>query len=213
FTPDVYTRLIERTNENLWPLHLLVLAAGVGTLLLFYFGRPRVASLALALIWIWVGFAYLIRGYAELTPVGLWFGWGFCLQGMLVLGLGVAGCFQSPARQAGKLSWWTGLFMVDYGLFIHPVLTWILAGTWTRAEVFGIHPDPTAMAILGILLMIAKGWSFCLLAAIPILWCITSGLTLIGLESALAWSLFAAAVLALFAMVLRCASGWTRAAD
>jgi len=201
FTPDVYARLIERTNENLWPLQLLALATGVGILLLFHICHPRIAILPLALIWVWVGYAFLIQDYAGLTSIGFWFGWVFCLEGLFVLGFGMAGWFRRTAVRASMASAWMGLVIVAYGLLIYPALTWILGGSWIRSEVFGIHPDPTAIVTLGILLLTTKGWCLWVLAVIPIFWCITSGLTLMGLESALAPSPFAVSALALMGMV------------
>ncbi|MCC5790651.1 MAG: hypothetical protein JJT75_13550 [Opitutales bacterium] len=201
FTPDVYFRLIERTNESLWPLHLLVLGIGLGILALFYVRRPRIASLPLALIWIWVGVAFLLRDYADLTPIGFWFGWAFCLQGLLLLGLGMTGGFRCPPIPTKLVSTWVGVIIAVYGLLLYPVLTGIAGGAATRSEVFGIHPDPTAIATLGILLVVTKSWRLGVLAVIPVLWCITSGLTLLGLESNLALSPFAAAALVMMGMI------------
>ena len=51
----------------------------------------------------------------------------------------------------------------------------------TQAEIFGLAPDPTAIATLGILLAADRP---CLgLFAIPVLWCLITGMTLWTMES------------------------------
>ena len=48
---------------------------------------------------------------------------------------------------------------------------------WASSEVFGIAPDPTAIATLGVLLL-ARGRLLPVLLPIPVLWCLLSGMTL-----------------------------------
>ena len=47
---------------------------------------------------------------------------------------------------------------------------------WRQLEVAGLSPDPTAILTLGLLLIArrASGWLY----AVPVLWCLASGLTL-----------------------------------
>lgn len=55
------------------------------------------------------------------------------------------------------------------------------------SEIFGIHPDPTAIVTLGIILLfMQKNKELWGCAVIPVIWCVTSGLTLWGLEASLA---------------------------
>jgi hypothetical protein len=66
---------------------------------------------------------------------------------------------------------------------------------WASSEVFGIAPDPTAMATLGVLLL-ARGRLLPWLLPIAILWCLLSGLTLQTMGEPQAWAPCAALALA-----------------
>jgi hypothetical protein len=68
-----------------------------------------------------------------------------------------------------------------YALAIHPLIAPLSGRPWTQAEIFGLAPDPTAIATLGVLVAAARpNW---LLLILPLLWCIISGLTLWTMES------------------------------
>jgi hypothetical protein len=71
---------------------------------------------------------------------------------------------------------------------------------WTSSEVFGIAPDPTAMATLGVLLL-ARGRLLPLLLPIPALWCLLSGMTLQTMGEPQAWAPYAALVLSVAAWI------------
>ena len=58
----------------------------------------------------------------------------------------------------------------------------LLGRSWTQAEVFGMAPDPTALATLGVLLL-AGGRPAWALFPIPVAWCLISGATLWAMES------------------------------
>ena len=45
-----------------------------------------------------------------------------------------------------------GLALFLYALAIHPLIAPLTGRPWTQAEIFGLAPDPTAIATLGILL-------------------------------------------------------------
>ena len=65
---------------------------------------------------------------------------------------------------------------------------------WASSEVFGIAPDPTVIATLGLLLL-ARGRLLPLLLPIPVLWCLLSGITLRAMGEPQAWVLHAALTL------------------
>jgi hypothetical protein len=68
-----------------------------------------------------------------------------------------------------------------YALAIHPLIAPLSGRPWTQAEIFGLAPDPTVIATLGVLVAAARpNW---LLLILPLLWCIISGLTLWTMES------------------------------
>jgi hypothetical protein len=67
---------------------------------------------------------------------------------------------------------------------------------WHQADIFGVAPDPTVLATLGLLLL-AHGRPRWELLVVPVLWCVISGATLWAMNSAEAWVPPAAAVLVL----------------
>jgi hypothetical protein len=79
---------------------------------------------------------------------------------------------------------------------LYPVIGPLAGRGWRQAEVFGIAPDPTAIATLGTILL-APGRKAGRLMMIPVVWCLISGLTLWTMESPEAWLPPAAALVAL----------------
>jgi hypothetical protein len=67
-------------------------------------------------------------------------------------------------------------------MFLYPLIAPALQRPWTQAETFGIMPDPTAIASLGILLLATSRFPW-ELSAIPLLWCVISSATLWAMDS------------------------------
>ncbi len=182
FTEEVYARLIERQNEAVLPLQLLTMAMGAAALMLCLKGRRRIALGLLAPLWIWVGASFLMRGYADLIWAGKYFGWGFIAQGILLAGL----TFKTSPGAGNHLGipQWIGLVIAVCGLVIVPVFSGITGGNLASAGIFGIHPDPTAITTLGVILVTLRGWKMWIVAIIPLVWCVISAITLWALNVA-----------------------------
>lgn len=173
FTSEVYLRLIERVSEAWWPLHLLMVTAAVLATVLALRGQQRWAGLLLAPLWVWAGYSFLMQYYAELNRAGHWFGVAFFVQAALLL---IATPF-APHKQAlaRHLRWPGGLLaLIGIGW---PLLSLPGREGWLQLELVGMHADPTAVFTLGMILLVFRGWWW-LLAALPLLWCVTSALTL-----------------------------------
>ena len=200
FTADIYFRLLERLGETFWPLHVLTLALGVATVLLALRSRTRLACLLIAPVWAFVGFAFFIERYAELNWAGGYMGYLFYGQAILLslitlAGLGLDyGSRKRPSTVIGAAIALTGLI----GL---PFLAPLTAGSWFQAEVFGIHPDPTAMMTLGLAVIMLRGWVLWLVVIIPAMWLLISGLTLLVLDAPGAVVLFSVLALGLIGLV------------
>ncbi|MNC51971.1 hypothetical protein D3C75_1012900 [compost metagenome] len=69
-----------------------------------------------------------------------------------------------------------------FALLGFPLLGPLLGRSWTQAEVFGMAPDPTALATLGVLLL-AGGRPAWGLWPLPVAWCLVSGTTLWAMEA------------------------------
>ena len=203
FTAEVYFRLIERFGETSWPWHGPMLVLGLASVVLIWRGRSRIACALIAIPWAWVGIAFLGQRYAELNWAGSWFAGAFLVQGGLLLLLAATGAgfdragidrggFDrgGAARAATHTPWrdlsvprWGGLILAGFGVIAYPVIAPLSGFGPFQAETFGIHPDPTAVATLGILLVGLRGAGLWLALAIPVLWCVVTGLTLQVLDA------------------------------
>jgi hypothetical protein len=74
-----------------------------------------------------------------------------------------------------------GLALLIYALAIHPLIAPLAGRPLAQAEIFGLAPDPTAIATLGVLLAATRPcWHLLIL---PLAWCAISWLTLWTMES------------------------------
>jgi hypothetical protein len=183
FSPRAYWRTIELYNLDVWPAHLAALVLG---LVLLWLAASRGASAArvlaalLAPVWLWVGWAFHWQHYATINGAAQYFALAFALQAVLLLGLGTVPR-HARAPPAGGVVQKLGWLLAVTGVLLYP-LGGLLAGRpWTQVELFGITPEPTALATLGLLLASAQPPSRvvrCVLAIIPTLSLLVGAATL-----------------------------------
>ncbi|SEJ79355.1 hypothetical protein SAMN05216201_11851 [Pseudomonas linyingensis] len=184
FAPRTYYRLFELYNLELWPLQLLALALGTTVLVLWRRGGARAGraiAAILLLCWLWVAWGFHWQRYASINLAAGYFALAFVAQALLLLWLGVLRGRLAPAP-ATRLQQRAGLILVLFALLGFPLLGPLLGRSWTQAEVFGMAPDPTALATLGVLLL-AGGRPAWGLWPLPVAWCLVSGTTLWAMEA------------------------------
>jgi hypothetical protein len=191
FSPRTYYRMIERYNEAVWPGQLAALVLGIVILGLLY--RParerrRIIAGIVAVLWAFVAGAFLWKRYATINWVAIYFAWLFAIEAVLLVRL----TFRPGRDVAGILG--VGLF--TFSLAFYPLLAPLMGRGWRQSEIFGVAPDPTVLATLGLLLM-AEGPPRWWTLAVPLLWCLVSGATLWAMGSPEAWGLALAAILVL----------------
>jgi hypothetical protein len=198
FTLDTYYRLFERYNSAIWPAHVAVLLLGAAIFALLRRpggpARGRIIAGILAASWLWIAIAFHATRYATIHRGGRAFAWAFGLEALLLVAIGVLGGNWRPRRRGewvGRL----GLAMFVFALAVHPLAGLLFGRTWRQLEVFGVAPDPTAVATLGLVLL-AGGRRRWLLLPLPVLWCAFSGATLLAMESPSGWLMVAAGALA-----------------
>ncbi|KXS52276.1 MAG: hypothetical protein AWU57_3342 [Marinobacter sp. T13-3] len=183
FTEQVYFRLMERMGETFWPLHLLMLALGGTALVLALTARPRPALALMTPVWVFVAVAFFLQRYAQLNWAGQYVGYAFMGQAALFVLICVSGWGLND-RQAGlRGTVVVGALLGITGLIGVPLATLPGGGSWYQTQVFGIHPDPTALVSLGMVVLGLRGPARWLAAIVPVLWLVISGLTLIALHS------------------------------
>jgi hypothetical protein len=205
FSPRTYYRLIERHNEAVWPGQIVTI--GLGLVIVGLLRRPtarqgRIISAILAVLWSWVALAFVWKRYATINWAASYLVWLCAIEVLVLAWIGVArGRLKFGWRQdaAGML----GMALLLPSLLLYPALSPLLDRGWRQAEVFGVASDPTVIATIGLLLL-AEGSPHWGLLAVPVLWCLISGATLLAMGSPEASVVLSAALLALVA------SAWSR---
>jgi hypothetical protein len=202
FSPRTYYRLFELYNVAIWPAQIAAIAVGLAIPALLR--RPgmvlgRVIAALLGACWLWVAIAFHLERYATINWAAGYFAAGFILQGALLLWIGVVRD-RLQFRLASDLAGRVGLGIFLFALVVQPLIGPLLGREWRGAEIFGVAPDPTAVATLGLLLLVAGRLPWVLMI-VPTLWCAVTGATLGAMEAPDAWiaPLAAALVLALSA--------------
>lgn len=198
FSEPVYWRLFELINAALWPWPLMALVLGSVIPLLASLrpgsaGRPISAILACALIV--TAWAFLWQHYRQINWVAAYFVPFFGLEALLLLWFGVV---------RGKLGFRTeltpglivGWMLFAYALVLHPLTALVTGRTLKGAEIFGLAPDATVIALLGLLATTSAGSERAWLFPLPVMWCLVSWATLLTLGTWEAWLPFGAAALA-----------------
>ena len=180
FSPRTYYRLFELTNEAVWPLQIVALALGLAIIALILRGpawRGHAVAAMLAACWLFVAWAYLLERYDSINWAARYFAIGFALQAALLAWTVVRDRLRFDVHGfVGK----SGIAMIVYAVAIHPLIAPLAGRPWTQAEIFGLAPDPTAIATLGVLLAATPTRTH--LVVLPLLWCAVSGLTLWTME-------------------------------
>lgn len=203
FSPRTWYRLLERHNEAVWPMPVFTLGLGLALMIGSRFrGRRerwirwegRLVPAVLAALWAWVAWAFLWRRYAVINWAASYAAGLFAVEALLLVWIGVVRGGWSVGGN-GTVRGALGGALFAASLVLYPVLAPLFGRPWQQAEVFGIAPDPTAMATMGLLLRDGRPrWP---LLAVPIAWCAFSSLTLLAMGSgqALAPALAVAVVL------------------
>ena len=181
FAPRTYHRLFELHNAEVWPLHIVTIAAGLAALWLAWRGAGgRVVAAVLAAAWLFVAWAYHFERYATINTAAPYYAVGFAVQALLLAWCAVRrdGLRFDPQHAPIR---WIGLALFAAGVVFYPLLAPLLGRAWIQAEIFGVAPDPTAVATIGALLP-AKG-RIAWLLALPLLWCAITALTLWTMEA------------------------------
>lgn len=184
FSPQTYFRLFELYNTELWPVHIIAVSIGIVIVYLWQRGSlasSRWISAMLAACWLWVAWAFLWQRYAQINLAAHYFAWAFLAEALLLLWFGLIRNKLLIEPSCG-LRQRIGMGIFLFALFVLPVLGILFGRGWRQAEIFGMAPDPTALATLGLLLL-AGSRAFWALGIIPLLWCLVSGATLWVMDS------------------------------
>lgn len=213
FSPAIYFRQFELYNAAIWPGQILTMILGLVCLWLLW--RPaggwseRGVPAILAACWLWVAWGYLYSRYATINWAATYFAGAFLLQAVLLVLVGTFGRkleFSGVRHPDGKLSWirQAGPVLFLFGLIVYPLIGSLAGRPWAQAEMFGLTPNPTIAATLGMLLSARRmRWG---LLVIPALWCLIEGATRLALATPDFWSLPALAMIAAILVAIQFAA-------
>ena len=174
FSPRTYYRLFELYNADVWPAQIAALALGLAILVLWRRDARLVAAI-LAALWLWVAWAYLLGRYDTINWAARYFAAGFALQALLLVWTGIIRR-QLGLRPPADVFGAAGLATFLFALIVQPLIGPFVGRPWAQIEMFGIAPDPTVLATLGVLLAADQPhWG---LLVLPLVWCAVSGATL-----------------------------------
>jgi hypothetical protein len=181
--------MFELNNQAVWPLQILALLLGAA--ILVWVVRPhrwssRAISAILAFAWIWVAVAFLWSRYSVINWAVAYIAPAFALQALLLCWFGG---FQDRMHfeVSRSASGAAGFIFLLYALAVHPFVATLAGRPFEAAEVFGIAPDPTVVATLGLVMMTAGRARAWLLLIVPLAWCFVSWATLYTMGSPEAW--------------------------
>jgi hypothetical protein len=188
FSPRTYYRLFELYNSAIWPLQIVALALGVAILGLLLrdvllrdvVWRGRAIAAMLAVCWLWIAWAYFLKRYQTINWAADYFAVGFAVEALLLIWVGIVRDRLRflPSRDFIALA---GLCIFLFALFIQPLIGPLAGRPWLQVELFGVAPDPTVVATLGVVVAAQRThWE---LLVIPLLWCAISGATLWTMQS------------------------------
>ena len=188
FSPRTYYRMFELYHVEIWPIHVVVLASLVVAAALLRSEERwsgRVIAGLLAGWWLWVAVAFHLERYATINWAARYFAALFVIQGLLLLWQGVVRTrlrFELSNQRTAYAA--VGLLLVAFVL--EPIAGLLAGRTWRQVEIFGVTPDPTAIATLAFLALSTPRANRALVV-VPVVWCAIGGATLWALGSPEAW--------------------------
>lgn len=194
FSPRVYWRLFELHNEALWPGQFVALAL-LAVLAWLAAARPsnhaRLIAAGLAAAWAFTGWAFVGTRYATINWAAEYLAPLFAIEASLLVLAAVSSGLHGGRR--ADIATVAGWLLVAVAA-AQPLLAPWTGRSWSAAEVFAIAPDPTAIATLGLLLVV-RGPMAWVLVPIPLVWCALSALAVWTMGEPVAASLPLAACL------------------
>ncbi len=192
FSPDTYWRLYALGNAVDWAVGMVATLAGL-LVLLTLLRRPECRvprmpwlGIGLAVLWLWVGWRFIWERYATINWAVADFAYLFFLQAALLFLLSLTVMLGATrlSRPAPRI---IAVLLLAVALIGYPLSAPLSGRQWTTAEVFGIAPDPLAVATLALLVLMPRSWPTALLQAVPAIWLGFSFLTLMAMEAWQAW--------------------------
>ena len=204
FSPRTYYRMFELYHAEIWPVHVVVLASLVVIAVLLRREEEwsgRVIAAVLAGWWLWVAVAFHLERYATINWAARYFAALFVIQGLLLLWSGVVRR-QFRFELSNQRTAYAAVGLLLVALLLEPIAGLLAGRTWRQLELFGVTPDPTAIATLAFLAL-SRPPANRVLVVVPVVWCVIGGATLWALGSPEAWVVLVAGIAGLVLAIRR----------
>lgn len=204
FSPRAYHRLFELYNQEVWPAQLATVAVGLAVALVWWQRRAGLVAITYAVfgvLWGWVAFGFLSRHLGTIHTAAGWCTAAFALQAALLVLCEAAVSARRGQWVVTRRAFAIGLGLMLFALLLQPGSGVLQGRPLAQAEVFGLAPDPTVVATLGLLTIsssLPPRWLARLLWVVPLAWCAIGGMTLWTMGEPEAVVMPAAALLALY---------------
>ncbi len=186
FSPRVYERLFVLHNQDLWPWQIVALALGIIVIVCAQRGTRHDVPIVFAIhgaAWLVVADVFFPGRYQTINWLGSYIAPLAALQGAILIVFGLTDRAGFITVTVNRFAHAAGFGLLTIGLFVYPLLSAVFGQDWRGAQVFGLAPDPTAIATLGALALL-NGKARTIAAIVPAAWCIFSALTLWTLDRA-----------------------------
>jgi hypothetical protein len=182
FSARTYARLVEAHNQALWPAQALMSACGAVALLGLLGRRCGAARLLAGLAALWcitVAWDFLMLRYVQIHWGAPVMAVGFAAQALVLAVLARRDAFAAQPRPCERA---VAALLLALALVGLPLLAPLAGASWWRAEVVGLMPAPTVLAILALAPLGAAGTRRWLLP-LPLAWCVVESLMLVALQA------------------------------
>jgi hypothetical protein len=153
FSPRVYFRLFELHNQALWPAQVVTIILGLTMIVLVarrVTAHGRVILLICGFMWLWIAWSYFWESYSTINWAASYIAPIAALEGILLIGFGAVRGWPDFAEPC-KARLFAVLGLLVLAVVGYPFIASAMGRSWSAAEVFGIAPDPTAIATLAVL--------------------------------------------------------------
>ena len=171
-------------NGAFWLLPAATVLAGLATLVAIRMkvrAAMRIAVAVMAAAFALSATLFFLGVYATINWAAVYPAWLFFGQAGLLVLVGTLAGRLDPLVDRNSPRSLVATIVTMHTLLVHPLVASATGREFDGLEWFGLAPDPTAMAALGLLAFSRSRWRF-LLALAPILWLTVSFLTLWTLE-------------------------------
>ena len=154
FTFEEFLEMLERFNNDWWPLHLIMYALAIAAI---YFAirktsySGKIVTAILAFFWIWVGTVFNMLYFSKLYQMAYLFVVLYILEGIILAWVGIFRKNLTFSVRA-DLFGLTGGIMIIYALIGYPLVGYATGRGFLHLLYSGMMPCPTAIFTLGILL-------------------------------------------------------------